>query len=281
MRLNTSLMRSKKPYVKIIGFILISFVFNCQPKSSSSSHSLPVIKDSINLLYGIIGDTGTILNKKYFIINHNNEWKIPYWVAYKLDSIDLKGEIRRQGRFRPDPDLPVGYRAELKDYESSGYDRGHMAPAADFKRSKEALTTTFLLSNMCPQTSELNRKIWQKLESEVRKRVKTDGKAWIITGNIFMSPDSNFINPNEFIGINNVAVPTHCFKVILSCRSDSIFTMYAFLIPNQNTPILGKTCNYLLSVDRLEKITGYDFFPLLDDSIEFQLERNTPTNWGQ
>lgn len=269
-----------KRYYFIALLILLSvsfFIFHCS--HAKKSLSTEIIKDSLNLFYGIAGKRGTILDKKYFIINHNDTWKIPCWVAYYLTSHDLQGTTKRQGGFYPDPELPLGLRAELADYIHSGYDRGHIAPAADFKRSKDAMTTTFLLSNMSPQTPELNRKIWQKLEEQVREHVNANGKAWIVTGNLFLSNDSHFIAPSEFIGLNKVAIPTHCFKVILLCNRHDIFSMYAFMLPNQKDTIKGMPANYILRVDRLEQITGYDFFPLLNDSIESKLESVLPTNW--
>lgn len=79
-----------------------------------------IIRDSLNLLYGIASARGTILDKEYFVINHNNDWKIPYWVAYYLSSFNLQGNQSRTNDFRPDPQLPVGSRAELEDYRHSG-----------------------------------------------------------------------------------------------------------------------------------------------------------------
>jgi len=73
------------------------------------------------------------LDKGYFVINHNNTWKIPYWVAYYASDSSLKGTASRANKFKPDPNLPVGSRSELIDYRKSGYDKGHNAPAADFK----------------------------------------------------------------------------------------------------------------------------------------------------
>jgi endonuclease G len=230
-------------------------------------------------LYGVIGIKGTILDKTYFVINHNNTWKIPYWVAYYTSSSNLLGTANRTDDFKPDPELPVGSRSELDDYRNSGYDRGHNAPAADFKRSREAMSATFLLSNMCPQTPQLNRQIWEKLESQVRDMVKEKGEAWIVTGSIFMSTDSHFVAPNEFIGANKVAVPTHCFKVILLRDENAQFSMYAFLISNQREYVPGKPSNYIVKVDRLEEITGYDFFPKLDDNVETSLESVMPSTW--
>lgn len=91
------------------------------------------------------------------------------------------------------------------------------------------MSTTFLLSNMSPQTAKLNQRIWKKLEEQVRDLVIANGEAWIITGNVFLSSDSQFVSPSEFIGPNSVAVPTHCFKAILSCDDTGEFSMFAFL----------------------------------------------------
>lgn len=240
------------------------------------------ISDTLNLLYGITSARGTILNKGYFVINHNDDWKIPYWVGYYLSSSNLQGNTIRTNDFRPDPQLTIGYRSELKDYRNSGYDRGHNAPAAAFKRSRDAMSTTFLLSNMSPQTPKLNRYIWKKLEEQVRNLVLEEGEAWLVTGNVFLNSDSQFICPREFIGPGNernVAVPTHCFKVILSTDENGNFSMYAFIFPNQRDNIRGTPADYLITVDRLEEITGYDFFPGLNDNIEINLESLIPSTW--
>lgn len=202
--------------------------------------SYETIRDTLNLLWGIASQHGTILDKGYSVMNHNNDWKIPYWVSYYLSSSNLQGTAGRTDDFRPDPQLPTGSRSELEDYRHSGYDRGHNAPAAAFKRSRDAISTTFLLSNMSPQTPRLNRNIWRILEEEVRDMVTKEGEAWIITGNVFLNPDSQFVNPSEFIGPNNVTVPTHCFKAILSVNESGDYSMYAFLLPNQRDCIPGE-----------------------------------------
>ncbi len=246
---------------------------------TENTQSYEVIKDSLNLLWGIASARGTVLDKRYFVINHNDDWKIPYWVAYYLSSSNLQGNAKRTNDFRSDTQLSIGSRSKLEDYRNSGYDRGHNAPAAAFKRSRAAMSTTFLLSNMSPQTPRLNRYIWKKLEGQVRDIVREEGEAWIITGNLFLSPDSQFVDPSEFIGPNNVAMPTHCFKAILSTNENGIFSMYAFILPNQRDYIPGIPADYLINVDRLEEITGYDFFPELDNNIEDSLESIILNTW--
>ncbi|PWB76075.1 DNA/RNA endonuclease [candidate division GN15 bacterium] len=237
------------------------------------------LRDTLNLIFGIVSPKGTILDKRYFTINHNDEWKEPYWVAYHLSANDLQGTSTRADDFRPDPQLPAGSRSELADYRGSGYDRGHNAPAADFKRSDEAMSTSFLLSNMSPQTPQLNRRIWERLESQVRQMVNAAGEAWIVTGNLFLTADSQKTTPKSKIGPDSVAVPTHCFKAILSKHQDGSYRMYAFLLPNLPEAIPGEPVNYILAVDRLEAITGYDFFPDLAGEVEAELESRKADVW--
>lgn len=237
------------------------------------------LRDDSNLFWGVSGRQGTILDKDYFVVNHCDEWKIPYWVAYFLSASNLQGDATRTNDFRADPQLATDSRSELTDYRYSGYDRGHNAPAAAFRRSRAAMSTTFLLSNMSPQTPRLNRSIWRILEQEVRQTVNTEGEGWIITGNVSLDADSNFVDPPDSIGGNNVGVPTHCFKAILIRDDNENYFMYAFLLPNQRDHVPGVPADYMLTIDRLEEITGYDFFPLLDDQIEDDLENVMPGIW--
>lgn len=238
-----------------------------------------IISDASNLYWGYSGPVDLLLDKDYFVINYHGSWKIARWVAYYLSAADLDGETGRTDDFRLDPEIPRGSRAKLSDYRRSGYDRGHMAPAASFKRSHEAMSTTFLLSNMAPQTPRLNRRIWRILETDIRDVVRLYGEAWIFTGNIFMSVDSQFTSPWDSIGNNKVAVPSHCFKAVLTSDENGIFRAYAFLIPNSRAQVPGDPEDYLLTVDRLEEITGYNFFPVLVDSIEVRIESKIHDTW--
>lgn len=148
------------------------------------------------------------------MVNHYDEWKMLYWVAYFLSASNPQGEATGTDNVRVDPQLAPDSRSESADYRYSGYDRGHNAPAAAFRRSGAAMSTTFFLSNMSPQTPRLNRNIRRILEQEVRRTVNTEGERWIITGNLSLDSDSNFVDPPDSIGGNNVGVPTHCFKEI-------------------------------------------------------------------
>ena len=239
----------------------------------------PSAGGNIHLRFGDPGGTGTVLSKSHFVISHRNDWKIPQWVAYHLSRENLQGTAQRTDDFRPDPELPVGQRAELSDYRNSGFDRGHMAEAASFKRSQTAMSETFLLSNMAPQKSALNRRIWADLEDQVRSLARSHGRIWVFTGNIFQDAQGAPTEPVKRIGGNRVAVPTHCYKVILCEHSDGTHEVFAFILPNQAAPINGGPQKFLQTVDRVEKLTGLDFFAVLPDEEEDRLERTPAMNW--
>jgi endonuclease G, mitochondrial len=118
---------------------------------------------------GVPGAQGTLLCRMGYLLSHSVETKTPIWVAEHLTSEKADGTTvqRESAKFQPDPDLIKGERAELKDYAKSGYDRGHMAPAADMKWDRDAMTECFYLSNMVPQTGRgMNQGIWKNLEEK-------------------------------------------------------------------------------------------------------------------
>jgi len=223
-------------------------------------------------------------------------------VSYHLTAVLLAGSTERSDDFRPDSDLPEQHRAELKDYVGSGYDRGHMAPAAAFRRSEAAMSATFKLSNMAPQTPSLNRVMWRLLEEDVRELASKSANIWVFTGSLFLDDDGSLIEPTTFIGPNQVAVPSHFFKVILTDvggtgvegvagdeanapatpatpATPAIPSLYAFLMPNQHQQLAGSPADYLVTVDLVEALSGLDFFSSLPDSIEDRLEEEPAKNW--
>jgi endonuclease G len=254
---------------------LIGFV-TAQPAADT-------IRDSLNLKYGVAGPPGHGLNHYYFYVNHNDTWRIPYWVSYHLSRRNLSGTARRKDDYHEDESLePDAARSLPKDYVGTGFDKGHLAPAEDFTRSKKAMATSFLMSNMSPQYHATNGGVWAKLEAAVRAMVADEGEAWIVSGDAFMTTDSHPKKPGSWIkkgGKNRVAVPTHLFKALLARDRDGRWTEYAFLVPNKRVSPGKPPRDYLITVDRLEKVTGWDFFPLLNDSLEDSLESQKPAVW--
>ena len=111
---------------------------------------------------------GQIVHHANYTLQYNEEHEQASWVAYRLTSHHLQNpSTKRKDNFRSDPKVKTGS-ATLSDYKGSGYDRGHLAPAADFKWSSTAMSESFYMSNMSPQVPGFNRGIWKKLESKIR-----------------------------------------------------------------------------------------------------------------
>src|SRR5690606_30581000 len=130
------------------------------------------------------------------------------WVYYLLAPSMIQGAFDRTDDFRPDPAVSTGS-AELHDYVGSGFDRGHLAPAADMKVSHTAMSESFYLSNMSPQAPSFNRGGWKKLESLIRNWVLAEGQMFVVTGSIFR-------DNLGVIGRNQVTVPSYYYKVVYS-----------------------------------------------------------------
>lgn len=226
--------------------------------------ALVVMFDLINKSDATIepGETayvGTLIEYEGYTVSYNTEAKIPVWVKYELERSEVDGPYTRKGlNFRRDKtvDLP---QASDDDYRNSGWSRGHMAPAGDFKWSEDAMGDTFYFTNCCPQNQSLNAGQWSTLEDKVRSWAKKYGKVVVYTGPI--------IGSNEYgtIGENQVVVPDAFFKAVLSGNQAIAFVMFN-CAKNENM----QKCS--MSVDQLELLTGLDLFPELDDRVEEQIE---------
>ena len=203
-----------------------------------------------------------------FEVLYNAEYRIPQWVEYKLSASEVGGPYSRKGKdFRVDSNVHLP-QADDYDYKKSGWSRGHMAPAADFKWSDEAMWDTFYYTNCCPQNQSLNAGQWETLEEKVRGWAKKFGYVDVVTGPI--------VGKNVYgtLGQNKVVIPDAFFKAILSHDEAIGFVMY-----NHNSNENLQKC--AMSVDELEDITGYDFFSEMDDEDENRIESSYKLKyWG-
>lgn len=208
-----------------------------------------------------------------YVLAQDARLKIPLWVQYELSPNELHGPAERTDDFRPDTSIPFGCRAELQDYSSSGFDRGHMAPAEDMDRSRSVMSESFLLSNMGPQVGiGFNRHIWAYLEAAVRGWVEQRGTLTIITGPVF-AVDNGQVN-HKVIGKNHVAVPTHFYKVVVDAKDLSNVEALAFMLPNEK--LSGRHYSeFLTTIDEIEKATGLNLLSALplavQDAVESQI----------
>ncbi|MBV5339174.1 MAG: DNA/RNA non-specific endonuclease [Deltaproteobacteria bacterium] len=213
---------------------------------------------------GVPGHVGDLLCRKGYLLAHSQDNKTPFWVIEHLTADKAKANVvQRYNKFQADPDLEQDKRATLSDYKNSGYDRGHMAPSADMKWDKDAMIECFYLSNMVPQVGKgMNQGIWAQLENNVRDWASTRERLFVITGPIFVNVEK------KTIGKNQVAVPTHLYKIVFDPKTDEAI---AFIMPNMalNTKDMP---NYIVRIRDIEDLTGLDFLSTLDkqkqDSIE-------------
>ncbi|MBC8472238.1 MAG: DNA/RNA non-specific endonuclease [Planctomycetes bacterium] len=207
-----------------------------------------------------------------YVLGHDGRLKIPVWVQYELGRGDLTGTAARKDDFRADASIPFRYRAELDDYEDSGFDRGHMAPAGDMNRSEKVMSESFLLSNMAPQVGEgFNQNIWRDLETAVRGWVQERGRLTIITGPIFAVENSRV--SYGVIGRNNVAVPTHFYKIVVDNNDPDNVQALAFMMPNR--ALSGENyADYLTTIDAIETAAGIDFLSALPAAVQHTVESN-------
>lgn len=203
-----------------------------------------------------------LLLREGYAVSYNKERKIPNWVAWHLTAAHTKGQNYRDGMdFYEDMEVPAP-RATADDYFRSKYDRGHMCPSGDNKWSEKAQRQTFLYSNMCPQNHDLNKGDWNDLEIQCRYWAKELGDIYIVTGPVFYN------GVQRTIGNHKVAVPDAFFKVLLSDNRKT--KAIGFIYPNKGG---HKDMNeYVVSVDEVERITGMDFFSMLDDNLEERVE---------
>ena len=194
-----------------------------------------------------------------YTVSYNEKYLIPNWVSYELTSTETNGPYSRKGfNFRQDPSAKVK-QAEDYDYRNSGWSRGHMAPAGDFKWSCNAMIETFYFTNCCPQNQSLNGGQWSTLEKKVRNWATKYGKINVVTGPLV------FDNQYGTIGKNKIVVPDAFFKAVLAGEQSIAFVMYN-RAENENM----QKC--AMSVDKLEELSGIDFFSELDDEIENKVE---------
>lgn len=214
--------------------------------------------------------TSQVIEHLGFTLSYNVDWRISNWVAYELTAEECEGEVPRAKHFKPDP-MVRGICPETGDYSNSGYDRGHMAPAADMKWSEQAMRESFYLSNICPQNQNLNRGDWNDLEEKVRWWAHKWGKVYVVCGPVVSENCS-------VIGSCDIAVPDAFFKVVLA-QVKGNWQAIGFYFEN----IAGSKPlrTYAKTIDEIEKIVQLDFFSQLEDEVESKIESQLNLNaWG-
>ncbi len=196
-----------------------------------------------------------------YTLSYNEEHEQANWVAYELTADETEKAYERTNKFIPDPEVPTGS-ADNADYRDSGYDRGHLAPAADMGWSETTMRESFYFSNMSPQRPEFNRGIWKELEEQVRNWARDYSKIYVVTGPVLEKR-------LPAIGHDQVSVPRAYYKVILDYSSPEPKGI-GFILPNEGST--RPVSSYTVTIDSVEKVTHLDFFPALPDDQEKKIE---------
>ncbi len=200
-------------------------------------------------------DVEQVIHHEGFSLLYSEQHEQARWIAYTLSSDEVYGSVARKDKYRSDPEVISGS-AELSDYKYSGYDRGHLKPAADSKISDKEMLDCSFLTNISPQMHSFNAGIWVKLEKKMREWAVAHDSIHIVTGPVLNAPLG-------VIGDNEVSIPEAFYKAIMSADSSRSI---AFLLPHADSD--DDLSTFVITVDSLETVTDLNFFIGANESIE-------------
>lgn len=251
-------------YTILIGLCIVVFwVFdNFYTPSSYSSPADELDKTEIPDFFIPASTTGVIVSHNHYSLSYHEAYEQAEWVVYTLKKEHLTYDARRRPDFIEDPYVR-SKSADWRNYRRSGYDRGHLCPAGDRRFSELAYKETFYTSNISPQDPEFNAGIWNELEKQIRYWSKRYGTLHVVTGGV--------LEPGlKRIGEEGVSVPHAYYKIVGRGNSKDL-TVLGFVIPNK--PGDSPLQEFLVPVDRIEELTGINFFQELPDREEEEMEK--------
>ena len=236
------------------------------PSASASQEADADVRE-VSLPMAPSSRTDILIEHEGFSLLFDTQTMCPRWVAWELTAEETRGRVSRQGvNFKEDEAVPEQYQVASWDYSGGQYGRGHMCPAGDMKWSQQAMQDCHYMTNVCPQTAELNKNWWEHLERACRQWARQEGSVWIVCGPVFSE------NPKRFGKKHRVAVPKGFYKVVLSLKEGREKAL-GFYYTNDDAPQPMEDA--VRSVDEIEKLTDIDFFSSLPDEQEGRLEAMT------
>ena len=193
-----------------------------------------------------------------YTASYNHTTLCPDWVAWELTAEETNGTYEQGRQFSRDPDVAFP-KASREDYSNSGWDKGHMAPHADMKWSRQAMTESDYFTNVCPQDKQMNAGAWRKIEEMTRRIAKRYGAVYVVCGPVFDSDEHRYIGPAC------VHVPDRFFKA-LAVSTPEGYRAVGFLVENSPQSFLPR--HYAVTVDSVEVVTGRNLFPSLPEEAE-------------
>jgi len=260
---------SKKTTYSILTAIVIIIVYTYNLYSEKEVEQQVVNEGAItkkdtNEYFLPTSTTGQVVHHEGYSLSYSEPHEQAEWVAYELKRSHLSNTNFKRPYFEVDNAVKTKA-AHWRNYKKSGYDRGHLCPAGDRKYTKAAHDETFLTSNISPQKHDFNAGVWNRLEQKVRYWASKYDGVFVISGGVLKGN-------MKTIGKEKVSIPNQFYKVIIDNNSGDT-KMLAFLLDHEdsNKPLY----QFVVSVDKVEKLTGIDFFSELDDSKEDKLEASS------
>lgn len=240
--------------------------------------SLAEVRDLVKTAgYPVTSNEVEIVEHSGMVLGFSCNYDMAAWVFHLLTPAILNSTNSRSNNFRVDEKVSCGSAVEADyfvrkknsdgtySYDGFGFERGHLAPSADFKWSATALSESYYYSNMTPQRPEFNRESWAELEGLLRKIIEQEKKTfYVLTG-----PVLHDSLPVIERSVNKLRIPEFHYKIIVDLSQETPRGM-AFLMANKKNEL--RLSEYVVSIDSIERLTGIDFFPSIDATLETLVE---------
>lgn len=255
---------------------------------------LPKCDDDRYIYTSHYGDVGVKSSVRNYTVCFDPDLRAAMWVAYPLHTFYSTGDATRSNSFIYDPTVSTSYQADLSRSYTGSYDRGHQIPAADRKCAQAMMNQTFYSTNMTPQQSNFNQNLWASVETKVRSLVCAD-TLYVVTGAWFDGERDSSVAESTTDASGNVCpIPTDYFKIMLRTVSGNTKQRVQDITDASELKAIGLwlkhrnsgsdvsiTSEYCVSVSDIEQITGFEFFPMLDESVAAEVKAQCdPSAWG-
>lgn len=214
-----------------------------------------------------------------FSLEYDLDKKHARWVAFKFYNTTGQTNVDRSDEpFAPDPLVDASHQRVQADFGRKGYDRGHLCASADRLYAQAANEQTFYYTNMSPQKNSFNTGIWRDLEAVVQ----TWGRSNAFRDTLYVVKGAS-IDRKEHIwtyidGDKTKPVPKYYFMALLNKKGERFKGIAFWLDQSKSYGNKEKLSTYAVTIDRLEELTGIDFFHYLNDGLENAVESQLSVN---
>ena len=247
---------------------------------------MPLIKQNDGNLYVTHMTKASGKTMRNYSMCYDPDVKAALWIAYPLHDCYTRKAVDRTDAWGYDPLIPAKYQVNMEKGMSNGYDRGHQVASADRLASYDMNAQTFYYTNMTAQVGAgMNQDIWNNLENMIRNEYICRDTLYVVTGCVMTTEDDTQVKWVDNRNGGKVAVPKAYFKVLLRTKSgntgkavdNSNATTIGFWYENRRYSYSTPRVSDVKSVDEIERLTGFTFFPQISDEIK---ETKDLARWG-